>query len=122
MARRSAPPQPQAAKLTIEEMRLGVTRLNRRIADLEAFDPQIIQKRWGPEVKTLETSIEETLALVFGHNTVEYNRYKAAADLDNGPVVMQLGPAFGGRGHSNDQAEAQQYVTEGKNRAILLLR
>jgi hypothetical protein len=102
-------------------MKLGVTRLQRRIADLEAFDPNIIQQRWGPEVKTLETSIEETLSLVFGHNTVEYNRYKDAADLDYGPSSLRMGPAFGG-GHYDDRQEARQYVTEGIRRSVLLLK
>jgi predicted nucleotide-binding protein len=121
MARRAAPPEPQPAKLTVERMKLGISRLQRRIADLEAFDPEVIQKRWGPEVKTLETAIEETLASVFGHNTIQYNRYKAAADLDNGPVIMR--PDFGGGGHYyDDRHEAQQYVTEGKEASIQLLR
>jgi predicted nucleotide-binding protein len=120
MARRTAPPEPQPEKLTVEQMRLGISRLQRRIADLEAFDPQVIQKRWGPEVKTLETAIEETLAAVLGHNTVQYNRYKAAADLDNGPVIMR--PDFGGGGDYDDRHEAQQYVTEGKEASIQLLR
>jgi hypothetical protein len=66
------PPQPQPANLTIEQMKVGITRLNRRIADLEAFDPNSVQQRWAPEVKALQTSIEESLSAVFGHDTVEY--------------------------------------------------
>jgi hypothetical protein len=100
-------------------MKLGIPRLQRRIADLEAFDPQVIQKRWGPEVKVLQTAIEETLASVFGHNTVEYKRYRAAAELDKGPVVMRT---EWGHGHHDERPEAQQYVTEGIQRSILLLR
>jgi hypothetical protein len=53
-------------------MRLGVARLRRRIADLEAFKPESVQQRWGPEVKALEASIDETLSGAFGHNTVEF--------------------------------------------------
>lgn len=112
--------QPQPANLTVEQMKLGIARLQRRIADLEAFDPQVIQKRWGPEVNALQTAIEETLASVFGHNTVEYKRYREAAVLDKRPVVMRT--EFGGRGHYDDRREAQQYVTEGKTRSMLLLR
>jgi predicted nucleotide-binding protein len=121
MARRTAPPEPQRANLTIEQMRLGVTQIKRRIADLEAFDPNVIQKRWGPELETLATSIEETLGLVFGHNTVEYHRYKDAANLDNGPSSLRLGPDFGG-GHYDDRSEARQYAAEGIQRSILLLQ
>jgi predicted nucleotide-binding protein len=120
MARRTAaPPQPQSANLTLEQMRVGVTKLNRRIAELRSFDPGIIQKRWGPEVKALQTAVEETLASVFGHNTIEYKRYRAAADLDNGPVVMRSD--WGSHGHYDDRHEAQKYVTEGIQRSILLL-
>jgi hypothetical protein len=60
------PPQPQPANLTIEQMKVGITRLNRRIADLEAFDPNSVQQRWAPEVKALQTSIEESLSLCSG--------------------------------------------------------
>ena len=66
MARRSAASlEPQPAQLTAEQMKLGITRLERRIADLEKFDPTIIEKRWGPEAEALETAIEETLARSF---------------------------------------------------------
>jgi hypothetical protein len=65
-------------------MRRGITRLQKRIEDLVAFNPKSITKRWGPEVKALETAIEETLSAVFGHNTVQYNRYRRAAALDHG--------------------------------------
>jgi predicted nucleotide-binding protein len=119
--RRTVPPQPQPTNLTVEQMKLGVTRLQRRIADLEAFDPQVIEKRWGPEVATLQTAIEETLASVFGHNTVEYKRYRPAARLDDGPSSLRMGPAFGG-GHYDDRHEARQYVSEGKQQSILLLQ
>lgn len=84
MPRRPTAPPPQAPNLTIEEMKLGVTRLKRRIADLEAFAPQSVQKRWAPEVKALEASIDQSLADVFGHKTVQYNRYRGAAKLDHG--------------------------------------
>jgi hypothetical protein len=42
MARRP-PPSPQLAILTPEQMRQGIQRLERRIAEVEAFDPQSIQ-------------------------------------------------------------------------------
>jgi hypothetical protein len=125
--RRPTPPQPQRANLTDEQMKLGITRLQRRIVDLRNFNPKIIQKRDGPEVKTLETAIEETLALVFGHNTVEYNRYKDAAELDQGPRIMRIESSWiaargGGREYHNEALEAQQYVAEGIERSVMLLQ
>jgi len=111
------------AVLNAEQMKRGINRLEKLINEIRSFDTNTIQKRWGPEGKALEASIEGTLASVFGHNTVEYNRYKDAADLDKGPIVAQLGPSFG-RGHvyqHDDAAEARQYMTEGKERSTQLL-
>jgi hypothetical protein len=119
MSRRAQPPEPKRLILTDEQMKRGITRLTKRLEELEAFDPQTIQKRWGPEVKALETAIEETLAAVFGHNTIEYRRYKTAAHLDNVPPLMRsdyVGGPF------DDRREAQESVTEGKKQSILLLR
>jgi hypothetical protein len=83
--------------LASQKMKLGIQRLERLVEQIKRFDTRIIHKRWGPEVKALETSIEGTLASIFGNNTFEYNRYIDAADLDKGPVTQ----------------EAQQYVSEG---------
>ena len=77
-----------------------------------AFNPKSITKRWGPEVKALETAIEETLSAVFGHNTVQSNRYRRAAALDHGNMIM---------GRPATIQQAQQYVTEGQRDAITLL-
>lgn len=120
MARRSTPPEPQMAVLSVEKMKRGVARINRLIDELQAFDPQTIQKRWSPEVKALETAIEGALSSVFGHNTVEYNRYIGASTLDRGSVTMQID--WGGGGRREDPREAQKYLTEGKERSVQLLR
>jgi predicted nucleotide-binding protein len=126
MARRAAPPQPQSANLTVDQMRRGIDRLKLRIADLEAFDPRSVQQRWGPEVKALETSIEETLAAVFGHNTVEYNRYDGASRLDRGPVRATpdwIGARSGGLDYGLETGrEFHRYLEDGKQQAILLLK
>lgn len=123
------PPEPQRANLTVDQMRSGIDRLKRRIADLDQFDPQTVQKRWGPEVATLETAIKETLAAVFGHNTVQYKDYEPAARLDRGPVNASADASWisarngniGGRPR-DDMQEVYRYLAEGKQRAILLLR
>ena len=130
MARRPAAPQPpQPATLSVDQMRRGIDRINKRIADLEAFDPRIVQKRWGPEVAALETAIKETLAAVYGHNTVEYKRYAGAAKLDRGPVIASSDASwisarsgnFGGSPR-DDMREVYRYLTEGKQGALMLLR
>jgi hypothetical protein len=120
MPRRAVPAEPKRADLSIQQMKSGIARLEKRVEELEAFDPQSIQKRWGPEVKALQAGIEETLESVFGHNTPAFNRYRAATKLDNGPVRMRSDFAPGR--HFDDPREAQQYVTEGKHQSIQLLR
>lgn len=117
MASRKPPPPPVQAKLTVEQMRKGIARLERTITDIEAFDPTKLSKRWGPEQKALEATIEGSLTSVFGHDTVEYRRYSGATNLDNGPVMMSYGdsPYESGR-------EARKYVAEGKMEAIQILK
>ncbi|MCF3947340.1 TIR domain-containing protein [Acidiphilium iwatense] len=115
MARRPASsPSPQSANLTVEQMRRGVDRINKRIADVEAFDPRTVRERFDTRANVIGTGIEETLASVFGHNTVEYNSYLSAQNLDAGPMVFGGGP--------DSPHEVQQYYTEGKHRSLLLLR
>jgi predicted nucleotide-binding protein len=115
MARRTtSPPTKQMAELTVDQMRIGIACINKRIAELEAFDPTKVNERWAPEVSALQTSIDETLTRVFGHNTVEYDRYDSAARLDNGPLIMGGGPTA--------PREVQQYLYDGKARSLALLR
>jgi predicted nucleotide-binding protein len=123
MARRASPPQqPQRPVLSVEDKRRGVTRLEKRISDLESFDPQTVQKRSDPQVSALENAIDEALSAVFGHGTVEYGRYRRATSLDHGPHTMRVDSFLsGGRGRTDDSQEARQYVAEGKNEAITLL-
>ena len=120
MARRPAqPPPPQRPILSVDQKRRAIMRLRQRIRELEDFDPQTVQARFhDPNVMALETAIDEALSAVFGHGTVEYQRYERATALDHGPVVMR--PVFDGR-HYDDSVEARQYVASGKEEAIVLL-
>jgi predicted nucleotide-binding protein len=107
-------------------MRRGIDRLKLRIADLEAFDPTSVQQRWGSEVKALQTSIEETLAAVFGHGTIEYNRYRQAARLDSGPIEATpdwISVRSGGLDYGLDAGrDFHRYLAEGKQQAIAPLK
>ncbi len=48
MARRAAPPpRPERPSLTAEQKRRGIARLQKRIEELEAFDPRTVQKRFS---------------------------------------------------------------------------
>jgi predicted nucleotide-binding protein len=95
-------------------MRQGIERLRRRIADVEAFDILTVQKRWDASVTALEKSLDETLGRVFGHGTVEYNRYYQASKLDHGGLVMGGGP--------DPISKVHKWLAEGKESSLALLR
>ena len=106
------------------EIRKAIAKLERRIADVSTFDPSMVTKRFNnPEVDALEASIAEALQQAFGHDTVEYRRYSGAARLDNGAISMDPGPWVGRGGYDPDHREdGIRYLTEGKERALTLLR
>jgi hypothetical protein len=66
--------------------------------------------RYAPEVTALQTAIDETVTAVFGHKTVEYNRYHGATKLDQGPIFV---------GHQASPPEVHRFLSEGKARAVL---
>lgn len=117
MATHKPPPLPAQANLTVDQMRKGITRLERVIEEIEVFDAAILTKRWGPEQAALETTIEGALTSVFGPETVEYRRYSSATKLDHGGIVMRF---YGGP--SDNSHEARQNVAEGKVEAVQILR
>jgi hypothetical protein len=131
--RRSKPPKPKAPILTAEQKRRRIERLKKCIRDLQAFDPQKVQKRFGvPEVFALEAAIDKALSSAFGHGTSAYMRFNRAATLDHGPLVTYapvrstvVPPEAGVQGSQDDPREAQEaraYFSEGKERSIDLLR
>jgi predicted nucleotide-binding protein len=81
MARRPPPP-PQKAMLTPERIRQGIQRLERRIAEVEAFDPQSIRTLDDTsKAEALEASVKGALEQTFGPDTVEFQRYQGAASF-----------------------------------------
>jgi hypothetical protein len=129
LARRTTPPPPQRAVLTPDAIRRGIAQLNRRIADLEAFDPQSVGQRDAPEVKALEATIDHALATAFGLGTFDHNQYRAAATLDHGPRRIRVESSWiaartgGYRGPvGDDLREVHQYLTDGKRGSLVLLQ
>src|SRR5579872_813167 len=127
MVHRPSTPTPQPPVLTSDQIGRRIEGFRRCIAELQAFDPQTVQKRYNiTEVVGLETSIKDALDAAFGHGTSRFKRFEDAANLDQGPHTMRLAPAFG-RGptidyDAQDAAEARQYLAEGKERSIGLLQ
>lgn len=73
--RKPASVSPQPANLSVEQMRSAIPKLERRIKDLEAFDPSTIQDRGDPRLEALERKLIDTIADVFGYGSVEYHRF-----------------------------------------------
>lgn len=93
MATRVATPEPKQANLTREQMREALPRLDKRIADVQAFDPGSIRNRSDPRIKSLETKLEEMLSAIFGHGTVEFHRYHSrTTNLDTASYNMMGTP------------------------------
>jgi hypothetical protein len=118
MARRATPNiPPQPPVLIADQKRRRIEWLENCIRDLEAFDPQTVQKRFGiPEVMALEAAIDEALASAFGHGTHVYSRYKEPGRLDNGPVTMRVQPASGRGPSINYEAQDAHKAAHGSRR------
>lgn len=113
MASRKMPPQqPSAANLSAEQMRSAIPKLERRIRDLEEFDPDSMTQRNDPRLDSLESKVKDTLADVFGEGTVEHNRFRCGS-LDNAGYNMM---------YETPLREVIKSVHESKRREIANLR
>ena len=79
---RPSPPPPKSANLTAANATGAIPQLERRIADLEAFDPNTVNTGDDPTIKGLESRIEQTLARIFGPESHEYMKLSPAFNLD----------------------------------------
>jgi hypothetical protein len=129
MARRSVPPpRPKTPILTVGQKRRRIERLQKCIANLQAFDPQKVRKR-APAVLALEAAIDKALSSAFGYGTPAYLRYNEAATLDPSPLLTNPAvraavsrPVGGPARHDTKVQEARQNFSENKGRAITLLQ
>ena len=114
MARQTTPPQKNTAQLTAAEMKAGIERIQKRIKDLEAFDPSSVTDQYAtPDLDALEAAIDETLSRTFGAHTLDYDRYKQAKDFDRGPYNY----AYKVQAH-----EFQANIAKSKANSLALLR
>ena len=112
MASKKSPPQPAAANLSPEQMRSAIPKLERRIRDLEEFDPGSLTQRGDPRLESLETKLQDTVAEVFGFGTLEYNRFSPSS-LDNAGYNMM---------YDTTLTDVIRSVTESKERELANLR
>lgn len=75
MTRKPKREEPRQAHLTTEQMRAAIPRLQKRIEELNEIDVNTIHQRGDSRFTSLEQKIDGTLVDIFGHGTVEYNRY-----------------------------------------------
>lgn len=90
MARRRSPgtEPPPPAVLSPEQLKAAIPKLKRRIADLDQFDSESVNDRMDPRIRALESRIDDTLAEIFGPDTLDYQRYRRAAHLDRASINM----------------------------------
>ena len=112
---RPSPPPPKSANLTAANAMGAIPQLERRIAELEAFDPNTINAGDDPPIRALEARIEQTLARIFGPDTHEYKKLSLAFHLDLSNYLA----LFDG---SSPPPNIKAGVRNGLDRAITLLR
>jgi uncharacterized protein (TIGR02391 family) len=103
----SQPPTPHHADLTSDAIRAAIPKLQRRIKEIEAFDPTTLTRRFDPSTTALENKIEGTLVEVLGHGTIEFNRFHPTS-IDMGGI------SFGGE---TPLYQVMEDVREGLDRA-----
>ena len=106
-------PEPQPARLSIQQMAAAVPKLERRIKELESFDVGTIRARWDPATEALAKKIDGTLQEILGHGTVEYTEY-AVLSLDTLPVIVGGAP--------DRLPQVQDSYRKGIERAIMRLK
>ncbi len=107
-----APPPPQRPKLSSQQLRAGIERLQTRIREVEQLEPDNLEL-YAPEVDALQASIDDTLSRIFGHDTVEYNRHRETVDF-----AAEI-PSFG---EPRLLGQYQLDVKKAQTRAITMLR
>jgi hypothetical protein len=90
MAKRTSPHTPTAARVTPEQMRAAIPKLQRRIQELQSVEVNAIQERGDPALEALEHKVDDVLVEIFGTGTVEYNRFRVGS-LDTASINIGLG-------------------------------
>jgi len=118
MARRptAPPPDTQPAILSHEQIQLGITKLGRRLNEVNALVIDQVERGSDPAIERIELALKTTLAEVFGPNTLEYGHLWPATNLDLTAYRMSVN----GRGGTTRQ-EIREGVRRGQQRTMALL-
>ena len=86
MGRRPTHAIKRPAELTSAQLQAGIDRLNKLLDRVKQFDPQSVIEQFNiPHVDQLSAAIDDALARTFGPESLDYDRYRSAAEFDNGP-------------------------------------
>ena len=117
-SRRSAqPPQPPEIRQfrTVGEIDAAITKLRRRVADIELLRTDNIRHD-DPRVENVEHAVRDTIREEFGKDSPEFNRHNYF-EIDDSPRSVRMASPFGG--HHDYDAEYQQEFVEAIPGAIV---
>lgn len=87
MARKTIPPPRKPADLSVEEMKAGLTKIGRRISELDSFDFSTVHERADANISALTKKINSTLQEILGVDSIEYNEY-CISSMDTLPYIV----------------------------------
>ena len=93
MAKRTPERVPESKTLGPDDLKIAIQKIDRRIDELKAFDVMTINERFDAKTKALTSKIDQTLADIFGYETVEYKKYEIES-LDTLPFIMGERPSL----------------------------
>jgi uncharacterized protein (TIGR02391 family) len=92
MVRKPKQPELREANLSGPQMEAALQVIDRRIADLQALDPNSVNDRGDPRIAALSNKLDDFLVSTFGAGTVEYDRYRwPVTELDTAGVNYYSG-------------------------------
>ena len=87
MAKRAKSTRPESRELTAGDLRKAISKINRRIKDLDGFDVKTVTELSDAKTIALKEKINSTIADIFGYDTAEYRKYSIRS-LDDLPRVV----------------------------------
>jgi uncharacterized protein (TIGR02391 family) len=111
MARRTSQPLPkQPAHLSVGDLQTALPKLQRRLNEVNAIDPKQATGSYTAEFESINANINATIIEIFGHDSIDYDRYKSSS-LYAGTHYVDGTP----------QQEAIKGYEEGKKRVLIKL-
>jgi uncharacterized protein (TIGR02391 family) len=109
MAKRTSPSSPQSAQLTPQQIRAAIPKLERRVAEWNALNVEALtEEDHDDKVEDLKRRSHATLDEVFGHDSIDYKRYRIET-IDGTPLFIGRYPRI---------EERRPYIRKGIASAI----